>query len=63
MSFPFCVNLGSGKNLLHEVQTVIIKHALKIANNNKTKAAQMLGIPRTSLQFYIDKYEIAKELE
>ncbi|OQX95183.1 hypothetical protein B6I21_06745 [candidate division KSB1 bacterium 4572_119] len=61
MTFPFCVNLGSGKNLLHEVQTAIISHTLKIANNNKTKAAQFLGIPRTSLQFYIDKYEILKD--
>ncbi len=63
MNFPFCVNLGSGKNLLHEVQTSIIKHTLKVTNNNKTKAAQLLGIPRTSLQFYVDKFEIVKEGE
>ena len=63
VSFPFCINLGSGKNLLHEVQTALIKHTLKMTNNNKTKAANLLGIPRTSLQFYIDKYEIINERE
>lgn len=63
LNFPFCVNLGSGNNLLHEVQTSVIKHTLKMTNNNKTKAAQLLGIPRTSLQFYIDKFEIEKDGE
>jgi len=62
LSFPFNVTLGDGKNLLHKVQKTLIQHTLKIADNNKTKAAQLLGIPRTSLQFYIDKFQVSKEL-
>ncbi len=62
LNFPFCIKLGSGTNVLHEIQSLIIQHALTVTNNNKTKAAKLLGIPRTSLQFYIDKYKIDKEL-
>ncbi len=61
LELPFCISFGSGKNVLHEAQKVVIEHVLKVTRHNKTKASQMLGIPRTSLQFYIDKFEIAKE--
>jgi len=57
---PFCITLGSGKNLLHETQKILIERALNISNNNKTKAAQLLGIARTSLQFYIEKFKIVQ---
>ena len=62
LNFPFCIKLGSGKNILHEIQSITIQHALTVTKNNKSKAARLLGIPRTSLQFYIDKFEIGKEL-
>lgn len=61
LSFPFCVDLGNGQNLLQEVQKILIQHTLKVADFNKTRAAKLLGIPRTSLQFYIDRYAISKE--
>jgi len=61
MENPFCINLGTGKNLLHETQKMLIGHALKISNYNKSKAAQLLGIPRTSLQFYVNKFKIEQK--
>jgi DNA-binding NtrC family response regulator len=47
-----------GKNLLQESQKQLVQQALEIAGQNRTRAAQLLGIPRTSLNFYIQKFGI-----
>lgn len=44
--------------LLHSTEKNAIEHALRISDNNKTKAAQILGIARTSLHNKIKKYGI-----
>lgn len=44
--------------LLHSTEKNAIEHALRISDNNKTKASQILGIARTSLHNKIKKYGI-----
>jgi len=58
----FNINLDIDKqtNLLHEAQKEIIKQALKLCNNNISQTAQMLGIPRTSLNSCIQRFNINK---
>jgi len=57
----FSINLNSanGKNLIQESSKQMILQALKSSNNNISKSAQLLGIPRTTLNFYIKKYNIS----
>lgn len=43
-------------NLLQTSRKLLIEQALKETYNNRTKAAKLLGIPRTSLNHYIKKY-------
>jgi len=50
---------GQGQNnLLHEAQKEIIRQALNLTGNNVTRAAQMLGIARTSLNSCIQRFHI-----
>lgn len=55
------MDIQGQKNLLHEAQKEIIKHVLKVTGNNITQAAQMLGIPRTSLNSCIQRFNINKQ--
>jgi DNA-binding NtrC family response regulator len=48
-----------GTNLLHEAQRQVITQALKLTNNNRSKAARLVGIPRTTLNYYIKRFELA----
>ncbi len=54
----FSINLNpeKGANLLHESQKQLILQALEKSNQNRSSAARLLGIPRTSLNFYIKKF-------
>jgi len=56
--FSVQLNIKDGTNILHEAEKQIISQALKLAENNITKASQMLGVPRTTLNFYLKKYQI-----
>ena len=47
---------GNGENLLQLTQKELIRQALEYTGQNRSKAARLLGIPRTSLNFYIKKY-------
>ncbi len=49
-----------GNNLLHEVQKELIIQALKMVNFNISRAAELLGIPRTSLTSCIQRFDIRK---
>ena len=55
--FNIHLNPCQGTNLLQQAQKLIISRALEISGNNRSKAARLLGIPRTSLNFYIQKME------
>ena len=50
--------LGTGRNVLQEVQKRAILLALERAQNNKKRAAELLGIPRTTLHFYLKRFGI-----
>ncbi len=43
-------------NLLHLAQKQLIDQALELTKYNHTKAAKLLGIPRTSLNYYVKRY-------
>ncbi len=45
-------------NMLHEIQKKLILHSLEITDNNISKAAEFLGIPRTSLSSCLDRFGI-----
>ncbi len=47
---------GTGINLVQEAQRKTVKMVLQRANGNRSQAAKLLGIPRTTLNFYIQKY-------
>ncbi|MPN59617.1 Regulatory protein AtoC [bioreactor metagenome] len=46
------------KEAVEETEREIILRALKLANGNQTKAGKILGIPRQTLKFKIDKLNI-----
>ncbi len=50
--------LGTGLNVLQEVQKRAIVAALEKARYNKKRAAELLGIPRTTLHFYLKRFGI-----
>jgi len=54
--FTVHVSPEDGKNLLQMTQKMLIQQALEWAGQNRSRAAKLLGIPRTSLNFYIKKY-------
>ena len=54
--FNFTLNPEDNKNLLHEVQKELIEQALILSEQNKSRAAQILGIPRTSLNSCIKRF-------
>jgi DNA-binding NtrC family response regulator len=57
-AFRFELNYESGENLLHTVQKELINSALKITKNNISKTALLLGMPRTSLNSCIQRFQI-----
>ncbi len=57
--FNISLNPGPDINLLHLSRRLLIEQALDITENNRSKAAKLLGIPRTSLNHYIKKYTIS----
>jgi len=54
--FTIHLNPDEKTNLLQEAHKQMISQALKISSNNQSKAAKLLGIPRTTLNFYMQKY-------
>jgi len=56
--FHISLNPDENTNLLHQAQKQLIERALSLSNHNRTRAAKLLGIPRTSLNFYIQKFGI-----
>ncbi|MBC8214266.1 MAG: sigma-54-dependent Fis family transcriptional regulator [Candidatus Marinimicrobia bacterium] len=56
--FNVKINPDDKLNILHETQKQVIEQALVSSENNRSQAARILGIPRTSLNHYIKKYKI-----
>jgi len=56
-TFTLHLDPQPNENVLHIAQKQLIDQALELTKHNRTKAAKMLGIPRTSLNYYIKRYE------
>ena len=56
-TFKIQLNPQLNANLLHEAQMQIIEQALALTGQNRSQAAKILGVPRTSLNFYIKRYQ------
>ena len=52
------IRLGQGENVLQQAQAQLVKHAWQRSEKNQTLAARLLGIPRTTLQHYLQKYRL-----
>ena len=59
--FQVSLQPADGLNLLHEAQKEIITQALKMVNHNISRAAELVGIPRTSLTSCMKRFNIQKE--
>ncbi|APF19316.1 two component, sigma54 specific, transcriptional regulator, Fis family [Caldithrix abyssi DSM 13497] len=59
--FSLHLNPSKGTNLLQESQKQLVIQALKKCNCNRSSAARMLGIPRTTLNFYLKKFDLQSE--
>ncbi|GAB4377329.1 MAG: sigma-54 dependent transcriptional regulator [Calditrichia bacterium] len=57
--FSFSLNPRNGENVLHTAQRHLILQALQITNQNRSQAAKLLGIPRTTLNFYLQKFKLS----
>ncbi|GAB4178056.1 MAG: sigma-54 dependent transcriptional regulator [Calditrichia bacterium] len=56
--FSISISPSEGQNLLHVANKKIIEEALKKTDYNISKTARLLGVPRTTLNFYISKFSI-----
>ena len=62
-TFNLHINPEPDTNLFHIAQKQLIDQALELTKYNHTKAAKILGIPRTSLNYYIKRYNDNKPKE
>lgn len=54
-TFVIKLNPQPDHNLIHAVQDKLVEQVLELTDQNRTSAAKMLGIPRTSLNNYIKR--------
>ncbi|MBD3223565.1 MAG: response regulator [Caldithrix sp.] len=59
-AFSLRLDLHNGGNLLHEAQKQTIIKALELTDDNVSKAAALLGVPRTSLNSCINRFNIRR---
>jgi len=52
------INLENSNTNLDEIIKILIESALRISMGNQVKAAQILGISRSTLRYKIKKYNI-----
>jgi len=50
------LNTNLNGNVLHRTSYEVIRKTLELSKNNKSQAASLLGIPRSTLRFYLQKY-------
>ena len=50
--------IPSGGIVLEEVERQLILSALEQSNNNKSKAARLLGLTRDTLRYRLEKYQL-----
>jgi len=54
--FQVRVNLGAEQNVLENIREEIIGRVWEMSEHNQSRAAKMLGVPRTTLQHHLQKY-------
>jgi DNA-binding NtrC family response regulator len=52
------VKLETSENVLKTVTKDLVKRAWELSEQNQTQTAKMLGMPRTTLQHYLQKYDL-----
>ena len=52
------IELGQCDNALNYATRRIVEHAWELSQHNQSTAARLLGIPRTTLQNYLQKYRL-----
>ena len=48
-------------DMVRDLEMRLIEHAYRLANGNKSRSAEMLGISRFALQRKLEKYDIQEE--
>ncbi len=59
--FNLAISPSENTNLIQIAQKKLVEQALESTNQNRSQAAKMLGIPRTTLNHYIKKLIISDE--
>jgi DNA-binding NtrC family response regulator len=49
------VDLSKTTNAIHDTNQLLISKILEMTGGNKTKAARLLGIPRGTLRYHLDR--------
>jgi DNA-binding NtrC family response regulator len=49
------VDLSKTTNAIHDTSQLLISKILEMTGGNKTKAARLLGIPRGTLRYHLDR--------
>ena len=57
--FDLRVELGSGADVLHELTRLVLLRAWAQSDQNQSRAARLLGIPRTTFQTYMQRFELS----
>ncbi len=52
------INFSDRKNALHETTRQVVLRAWELSEHNQTHAAKLLGVPRTTLQSCLQKYNL-----
>ncbi len=57
-AFPLHVQLGSGQDVLHDLVRDVLLRTWEKSGHNQSQAARLLGIPRTTFQTYMQRFEL-----
>ena len=53
------VELGSGQDVLHDIAREVLLRTWERSGHNQSQAARLLGIPRTTFQTYMQRFDLA----
>ncbi len=57
--FRLEVALGSGQDVLHELMREVVLRTWERSGRNQSQAARLLGIPRTTFQTYLQRFDLS----
>ena len=57
-AFQLNVMLGTGDDVIHQVTREVLVHAYERSDGNQSLAARLLGIPRTTFQTYLQRFDL-----